>query len=366
MNRNHILRILENTWLQPGQLAIGIIVLIISFITVFTSRYNRIYNSSAIRSDSTSVIYLYHDANIRQLNIAMDSSGVAHDSTEMFWVSNMLGWRKFKQGRYVVNKPYSYKTFLKKLAMGSQDPVRVTILPGSNEKRFAERVAQHFIFSADTLQQAMNDSTFLANYGLTKKDVFGRMLPNTYRFYWNMSPKQFLSRMFGEFNHLVVQKYQDRFFQLNKSVDQVLTLASIVEWEAKKDSEKAIISGLYWNRLRKGWLLQADPTIDYIIGERRRLLYKDYKIDNPYNTYENRGLPPGPITNPGMSSIKAALFPAHHDYMYMVAKPNGDGHAFSKTLAKHEEQSAKWRRWLRKQYRIKRERERQADSAKNK
>jgi UPF0755 protein len=365
MNRNYISRILKETWLQSSQLAIGTIVFIISFFVVFTSRYSRIYNSSAIRSDSTSVIYLYHDTDIHQLNIVMDSSGISYDSTEMFWVSKMLGWRKFKQGRYVVNKPYSYNSFLKKLAMGSQDPVRVTILPGSNEHRFADRVAKHFIFSADSLVHTMNDSTILASYGVTKKDVFGRMLPNTYRFYWNMSPKQFIGRMIEEFNRLVVLKYKDRFFQLNKSVDQVLTLASIVEWEAKKDSEKAIISGLYWNRLKKGWYLQADPTINYIIGKRRRLLYKDYKIDNPYNTYENRGLPPGPITNPSMSSIKAALFPAHHDYMYMVAKPNGDGHAFSKTLAKHEEQSARWRKWLRKQYRIKRERERQADSAKN-
>lgn len=359
MRHNAISYLFEHSWLNTRQVSIGSTILFVSFAIVFISRYTRLNNSSAIRSDSTRVIYLYKQSNIHQLNRIMDNAGIKHDSTEMFWASRLLGWRRFRQGRYVISHDYSYDTFLKKLAMGIQSPIRVTILPGLTKKRFVKSVSEHFIFSADSLSKTMQDTAVLDDLGVKRKDLFGRMLPNTYRFYWSMSPKQFLGKMLHEFNHLVVNKYKDRFKQLHKSVNQIVTLASIVEWEAKVDSEKPIISGLYWNRLKKGWYLQADPTIDYIIGKRRRLLYKDYKIKSPYNTYEHKGLPPGPITNPSMSSIKAALYPDHTKYMYMVAQPNG-GHAFAKTLAQHERQSERWRRWLQKQYRIKRERE--ADS----
>ncbi len=107
--------------------------------------------------------------------------------------------------------------------------------------------------------------------------------------------------------------------------------------------------------------LQADPTINYVIGERRRILYEDYKIDHPYNTYINSGLPPGPITNPSLSSIEAALYPENHDYLYMVASPDGS-HDFSETFEEHKRKSAKWRQWLQEQYRIKRQREQERNS----
>jgi len=366
MRTNFLSEFFEKTCLTPAHISVGITIFLFSFSMVFISRYSRLNNTAAIRTDSTRVVYLYHDSNIHQLNKILTKNEIQHDSLNLFWASHLLGWRKFKQGRYVINHDYSYNSFLKRLAMGIQSPIRVTILPGQTKKHFVKEVAGHFLFSADSLEKTMADSSVLASLGANKKDIYGRMLPDTYLFYWNMSPKEFLGKMLHEFHRLVVDKYKDRFTKLNKSVDQILTLASIVEWEAKVDSEKPVISGLYWNRLKKGWPLQADPTINYIIGERRRLLYKDYRIKSPYNTYINKGLPPGPITNPSLSSIKAALYPDSNDYMYMVAQPNGE-HAFARTLAKHKRQSERWRRWLRKQYRIKRERERAAaDSLKAK
>ena len=358
-NKSFIAEVLGKTPLLPSELSVALTVFLLVFSTVFTSRYSRIHNKTAITTDSTTVLYIDKPMGLQHLNILLKNADVHYNSKEFDWVANMLGWRRFQTGRYELNGDYSYNVLLKKLAYGIQDPIRVTILPGLMEDKFISEVSNYFQFNGNDLWEAMHDSLWLDSLGVPPKDIFGRMLPNTYKFYWTATPKQFLKKMLWEFNQQITQKYADRFKTLHMSVNQIITLASIIEWEAKDPAEKPKISGLYWNRLKKGWLLQADPTINFIIGERRRLLYKDYHIKNPYNTYLYRGLPPGPITNPSMSSIKAALFPDDNNYLYMVATPSGD-HAFSRTYSKHLKQSEEWRKWIRKQYHIKREEERAA------
>jgi UPF0755 protein len=131
---------------------------------------------------------------------------------------------------------------------------------------------------------------------------------------------------------------------------EVVTLASIVEWEAIYDKEKPRIAGVYVNRLRENWRLQADPTIQYVLiqtqGTRTgRVLYRDLEIDHPYNTYKNRGLPPGPITNPSPSSLRAAVAPEDHEYFYFAADGSG-GHQFSRTLQEHNRAAQRYHRML--------------------
>ena len=145
------------------------------------------------------------------------------------------------------------------------------------------------------------------------------------------------------------------------SIDEVIAMASIVEWEANIEDEKPIVAGLYWNRLKERMYLQADPTIIFAVGERRRLLLEDYKVDHPFNTYTKYGLPPGPVTNPSFQTIKATLYPEEHNYLYMVASPEG-GHLFNRTYEEHLVDAEKWRKWLRQQYRIKRQREKEGAS----
>lgn len=282
------------------------------------------------------------------------------DTTEFSWAANIYGWNTFREGHYLVDRSFSYDTFLSKLARGIQDPVSVTVLPGQSEGMIARSLSQDLQFDSTAIAQTLNDSTFLAEQNIEKEDVIGRLLPNTYSLYWTASPQAVCKRIFEEFHQAVVEKYRPRFNDLDRTVDEIVTLASIIEWEAKSNNEKPTISGLYWNRLERGMRLQADPTVNFAIGERRRLLYKDYQVDHPYNTYQHAGLPPGPITNPSLSSIKAALYPEDHQYLYMVASPDGT-HDFSKTFQEHKRKSEEWRRWLREQYRIKRQREQNSD-----
>ena len=345
--------------INKTDLIVGIFVFGISVAMVTISRISRLYNARAISSSQPVAIYLHHPTGLDSLAYKFQELGVIKNEDEMIWAGKLLGWKHFRAGRYEIDGDYSYDVLLSKFARGIQDPVSVTILPGITQKRLEEELSHKLRFDTTAVRKAFQDSVFLAKLGMTKQEVFGRMLPNTYKFYWNSTPEQIIRRIVNVFNKKVQQSYAARLDTLRYSMNEILTMASIVEWEAQADSEKAIISGLYWNRLKRGMYLQADPTVNYAIGERRRLLYEDYKVDNPYNTYVNKGLPPGPITNPSLISIKAALFPDDNDYLYMVASPNGT-HVFSETFAQHKRESEKWRRWLQKQYRIKRQREREA------
>lgn len=283
-------------------------------------------------------------------------SGLVKDKKEVIWAGNLLGWRNFQKGHYQIDGNYSYDVLLSRMARGIQDPVALTVLPGLTEQRLIKTISRQMKFDSLSFSQTFNDTSFLSELEIDRKHLMGRMLPETYSIYWTISPKAVIEKIINEFDKLVIEPHRDLFEATDLTVDEIIILASIIEWEAKNNKEKNTISGLYWNRLKRGMKLQADPTVNYALNERRRLLYEDYKIDHPYNTYIYEGLPPGPITNPGLTSIEAALHPADHNYLYMVASPGG-GHVFSETFEQHKKESAKWRKWLNEQYRKKRETE---------
>jgi UPF0755 protein len=157
---------------------------------------------------------------------------------------------------------------------------------------------------------------------------------------------------------MVHDSLKTRAEEIGWTLNQALTLASIIEGEAMVDTEMPLISSVYHNRLDIGMPLQADPTIQYIIPDGpRRLLYRDLEIDSPYNTYKYKGLPPGPINNPGIRAIKAALYPADTDYLYFVA--NGDGtHSFSENYSQHRRAKRRFDEYRKKVEEDKRQKER--------
>ncbi len=332
------------------------LLFILTVAIVAGSRLLRLKDEQAIYSSEKTVLYLYEAVDLNELAATLvDSLEVVENREELIWASQMLGWNSFKPGRYILKGGAAYNEFLSKLAKGVQDPISVTILPGQTKEKILSTLSHSFRFDSAAIYSAVRDSSFLVKNDLAPKTLIGHLYPETYKFYWTESPKEVLNRIFDEFEQ-AVQPYRGRLQELDKSLKKIITLASIVEWEAAKDNAKPKISGLYWNRLQRGMLLQADPTVNFAVGERRRLFFEDYEVKHPYNTYIHPGLPPGPITNPDLSSIKAALFPAEHNYIYMVAQPGG-GHAFSKTYAQHLQKAEEWRKWLQKQVEIRERRE---------
>lgn len=334
----------------------GVLLLALAVALVGGHRLSRLTNARAIHSAEPLSLYLHQPVSLDSLAAMLADSGVVRSREEVIWAGRLLGWNRFAEGHYQVEGGYSYDVFLSRMARGIQDPVTVTVLPGMTRQRLAGRLSEQLRFDSAAVGSALRDSALLAELGTDRRGLMGRMLPDTYSIYWTTNPANLLKRVVKEFNRVIVQEYEPRIREVGYSLDEILTLASIIEWEASREEEKKTISGLYWNRLRRGMRMQADATVNYALGERRRLLYEDYSYDHPYNTYLHSGLPPGPITNPAKSSVEAALYPEDHDYLYMVANPEGY-HVFSETFEEHRRQSEKWRKWLREQYRLKKEKE---------
>lgn len=342
----------------------GVLLLFIAIAgLVGGSRLLRLNNPDAISSSRPIAIFLQEKVNLDQLgSILADSADLVNNKKELLWAGKLLGWRNFQPGRYQVDSGFTYDAFLSKLAKGNQDPLTLTIIPGQSKKSLIYFLSQQLRFDSLAIKEVLDDSSFLAENNITDQSLIGHFFPATYDLYWTSNPDKVMDRILKEFNTQVAEPYTARLDELEKSLNEIVALASIIEWEAARDDEMPQISGLYWNRLERGMRLQADPTVNFAVKERRRLYYKDYEIDHPYNTYVHRGLPPGPITNPSLNSIKAALYPADHDYLFMVAKPNGY-HAFTKTFAEHKQKSAEWRDYIQEQQRIKEAREAERDTS---
>lgn len=338
----------------------GVLLLLfcVVLLAVFGYRNYRLYQDEAITSDFRVNLYLDERTGLPELADHLDSLNVTFDRDELLWAGRVLGWRFFRPGLYVIEGGVSYPDFLSNMARGIQDPARVVIHSGIDKDRLALRLSNQLRADSAAFRRVFTDSSDLAlDLGLTGEELFSRMLPNSYDMYWTSSPEAVVRRVYNEFQDRIGGRYEGLIAESGYSLGEVVILASIVEGEARVADEKAKIAGLYLNRLNRNMLLQADPTVIYAIGERRRLLFEDYRVDHPYNTYIHAGLPPGPITNPDESSIRAVLQPEDHDYLFMVATPDGS-HQFSRTFAEHRQASAEWRRWIQEQYRIRAERER--------
>lgn len=329
----------------------------VGFLLFFSMRYLRINDEYAIQSNLNTSIYIQENQKIEDLANKLDSLGLINNIQEFVWVAKINGYRRIQLGHYEIKAGnYSIKKEIKKFVLGAQDPIKYTIIPGQTKERIIQSLAKQFKFSEIEFNALVSNDSILKRFNISQKQVLGRLLPNTYENFWTAKPIQVFSQLNNELIRNV-NSYKSTHTIIT-DLNDIVTLASIVEWEAGSNEEKKTIAGLYLNRLKRRWRLQADPTVNFALGERRRLLYEDYQYDHPYNTYKIYGLPPGPISNPDLESIKAVLQPENHSFMYMVATPEGV-HDFSRTFAEHQEKSKKWTRWLRKQYRIKRQRESQ-------
>jgi UPF0755 protein len=187
----------------------------------------------------------------------------------------------------------------------------------------------------------MTDTTWLRKLEVPVASLEGYLFPATYTFPAGTTAREAVDVMVERFLDAWKPEWDARLQAMSISRHDAITMASIVEKEARKPEERPIISAVYWNRVKKGMRLQADPTVQYALPQHvARVLYKDLDVDSKYNTYRNAGLPPGPIASPGEASIAAALSPADVPYLFFVARPDG-GHEFRTTFAEHSKAIAK-------------------------
>ncbi|HEX9652297.1 MAG TPA: endolytic transglycosylase MltG [bacterium] len=266
----------------------------------------------------------------------MVEEGVITGNDRVNWTAAILRCKnKLKAGKYEVAGGISSYQLLQQLAKGKVKVEWVTIPEGKSARQIAGILNKKIEIDSARFMRLVFDPPTAQKLGIPAPSLEGFLCPETYDFHWGMRPEDIIDIMVRQFQKKIDGEVRTRLAASELTLLQVVTLASIIEGEAVVDSERTAISAVYHNRLKKRLLLQADPTIQYIILDGpRRLLKRDLEIDSPYNTYKYPGLPPGPVNNPGFASILASLYPAEVDYLYFVA--NGDGtHTFSRTYEEH-------------------------------
>lgn len=277
-------------------------------------------------------------ASMRQAAESLDAAGVIRSARAFSLYAKVTGRdRRIKAGTYLIDQSSSWNAILGALEAGRGIVFSVTIPEGWDLKAIVPAIARTMKVTEGALDTAARDTALIRRLGIPTASLEGYLFPETYLLPEGSGAASIVRRLVNEFERRWKPEWNEALARLGMTRHQVITLASIIEKEARVDSERPIISAVYHNRLRRGMMLQADPTVLYALGRHAsRVLYRDLEVKSPYNTYRNTGLPPGPIASPGSASIEAALFPASVPFLYFVAHPDGH-HEFRATLREHNE-----------------------------
>lgn len=277
-------------------------------------------------------------SSVRAIAARLDSAGlIDHPRLFSLYVRLKDADGALKAGHYRLAAGSSYGTLLAVLRSGAVVTNPLTIPEGLTSREIAARIATFTGQPPDSVRALLTDSVWIASLHLPGPTIEGYLFPETYRFAEGIGAREIATTMIDRYRAFWTDQARARAAALGMTEREVVTLASIVEEEAQVDEERPVIAGVYLNRLEIGMPLQADPTVQYALGEpRERLLYADIDAvaDHPYNTYTHAGLPPGPIASPGAASLRATLEPADHAYLFFVARADGS-HEFTRTLREH-------------------------------
>lgn len=249
-------------------------------------------------------------------------------------------------GAYLLDSGMAALPIARRIVSHQQTPIRLTFNNIRLKEQWAGRVSSRLLCDSASVMQAMLDPAFLAEAGMDTLNVIGLFLPDTYEVFWTITPQELMQRMLKEYRRFWNEVRQAKAEGLDLTPQEVTILASIAEEETRNRSERGTVAMLYWNRLQLGMLLQADPTVKYAMGDfgLRRILKSHLQTVSPYNTYLNRGLPPGPIRCVEKATIDTFLNTRTHPYIYMCARPQLDGrHNFATTYSEHLRNAAAYR-----------------------
>ena len=335
-------------------LAIAVVAILIGCWLAFASNTADFEDSRSVRIPPGS--------SFEDVADSLEVVGILDSRGSFTTFATLTGWRRqVKPGHYLIESGMSNWAMLDKIRKGLQDPIRITIPPGTRPSVVGAVLARDLGIDAEDFVAALNDPALAAELETDTAHLFGRMRANTYDIFWTTDAATAIKRIHGWYGRLWTDEREVKAAGLGLTPDEVTTLASIVEWEAQQADERPTIAGVYLNRLlgrtSAGTMrLQADPTVQYALmqtdgGPMRRLFTRDYNTPHPYNTYLIEGLPPGPINNPSDASIDAVLDAEEHDYLYFVANGMG-GHTFTRTLGEHMSAAREWSAFISQQTRI--------------
>lgn len=256
-----------------------------------------------------------------------------------------------REGAFKITQGMSPFTAARRIKNGVQDGIRFTFNNVRTLDEWTQRWGDTFMHGPDAMRKALMDSALCAKYGKTPQTIACLLMPDTYEFYWNITPEKMLDRMNDYYNDFWTSERKAKAERLGLTPDEVATVASIVEEETSKADERGKVARLYLNRYQQGMRLQADPTVKFAIGDFsiKRITVPMTQINSPYNTYRVNGLPPGPIRLPEKSTIDAVLDAPQNDYLYMCARADFSGyHDFTRDYASHLDNAHRYQAALNK------------------
>lgn len=305
-------------------------------------------------SNKETVQYVYIDDDDTQDSVFAKLADVAnyHSLTGFRTLARHSEYgQNIHTGRYAINPGEGAFMVFRHIKNGVQSPISLTIPEARTTERLAKLLSGKLMIDSATIAKSLKDSAFCAKYGYDTTTVVALFIPNTYSIYWNVSMDKFMERMKKEHRDFWNEERRQKAEAMGMNAVQVATMASIIDEETANNTEKPMIAGMYYNRIKAGMPLQADPTIKFAWKDfgLRRIYHKLLYIDSPYNTYKNTGLPPGPIKVASIAGIDAVLNHVDHDYLYMCAKEDFSGtHNFAKTYEEHLKNAARYSEALNK------------------
>ncbi|NDK55059.1 endolytic transglycosylase MltG [Pontibacter fetidus] len=326
------------------------VLFVLLFVSFSYYAYQIVYTDNVDTKDQATFVYIPTGATYEQAMDSIEATGVIIDPLSLRFMAKLMDYDQLvKPGRYELKDGMGNRQLIGKLRLGEQTPVKLTFTNIRLRSQLAEKLATEIEPSAEEIDALLTDPQYLEALDFDTTNVVSMFIPNTYEVFWTITAKELMERMKSEYDKFWTEERLEKAEKLNLTQQQVSTLASIVQAETIKNDEKPRVAGVYLNRLEKGMLLQADPTVVFAVGDFtiRRVLNVHLRHDSPYNTYRYKGLPPGPINLPNISSIDAVLNPEKHDYIYFCAKEDFSGyHSFATNVADHQANARRYQKAL--------------------
>lgn len=306
----------------------------------------RTFMNNVSRDFREGYVYIRTGSSFEDLLRQMEEQRVLSNMTSFRLLAQQAGLdKKVRPGKYRIGPNEGNYAIVRKLRNGQQEPVKLVINKFRTKDDFITFISQRLETDTAVLRQLLHDRDFLQQYGLNEYTAMSLVLPDTYEYWWNTDAEGLLKKLAAYYEKYWTDERKARAAALRLQPAEVITLASIVEEETNKHDEKPAVASVYLNRLRKGMMLQADPTVKFAWNDFaiKRILNEHTQISSPYNTYRHTGLPPGPICTPSKRSIEAVLQPAQTGYLYFCAREDFSGyHVFAETYAQHLENARRY------------------------
>jgi conserved hypothetical protein, YceG family len=328
-----------------------LLIVIILGVSASYYAYRSFYASNVwLEGKSPTYVYIPTNANYEEVKSILFHNGLIVNRNSFEWIAQFKRYPShIRPGGYKIVDGMSNSSIINKLRSGNQDAVKLVFNNIRNKEELAGRISKEIEADSTSIIKLLNDSNYVTTMGMTPRNVITLFIPNTYEVYWNITAKDFVERMAREYKKFWNDARVAKLAEIRLNRTEVMTLASIVEKETNREKEKPDIAGVYINRLHRNWVLQADPTLVFALGDFsiKRVLNEYKKINSPYNTYMYLGLPPGPICLPSISSIDAVLNYRKHNYMYFCAREDFSGyHNFAIDAEGHALNAARYQQAL--------------------